>query len=95
MSGMAFGSWFAGVIFDHFGFYAPAFGFGVMFNLANLALVSFLLFRQSTHRRFVGDTLPVQISNEIAGPQNDVNSELRDHNAVSRRLSNTARAVNP
>jgi len=68
MSGMAFGSWFAGAIFDHFGFYAPAFGFGVMFNIANLALVSFLLFRQSIHRRFVGDTLPVQISNENAEP---------------------------
>jgi MFS family permease len=68
MSGMAFGSWFAGRIYDHFGFYAPAFGSGVMFNLANLALVSFLLFRQSIHRRFVGDTLPIQISNEIVGP---------------------------
>jgi hypothetical protein len=30
--------------------------------------VSFLLFRQSIHRRFVGDTLPIQISNEIVGP---------------------------
>lgn len=39
-----------------------------MFNIANLALVSFLLFRQSIRRRFVGDTLPVQISNEIAEP---------------------------
>jgi len=95
MSGMAFGSWFAGRIYDHFGFYAPAFVSGVLFNLVNLALVSFLLFRQSIHRRFVGDTLRVHISNEIAGPQNDVNSELTDHNAVGRRLSITARAVNP
>ena len=59
MSGMAFGSWFAGIVYDHFGFYAPAFGSGVMFNLANLGLVSFLLFRQSIHRRFVGGTLPI------------------------------------
>jgi MFS family permease len=47
MSGMAFGSWFAGRIYDHFGFYAPAFGSGVVFNLANLALVGFLVMRQS------------------------------------------------
>jgi MFS family permease len=52
MSGMAFGSWFAGIVYDHFGFYAPAFGSGVMFNLANLGLVSFLLFRQSIHREW-------------------------------------------
>ena len=95
MSGMAFGSWFAGRIYDHFGFYAPAFGSGVVFNLANLALVGFLLFRQSVHRRFVGDTLPVQISNEIAGPQSHANGELRDHNAVGRRLSIAPRAINP
>jgi MFS family permease len=47
MSGMAFGSWFAGLIYDHFGFYAPAFGSGVLFNLVNLALVGFLVMRQS------------------------------------------------
>jgi MFS family permease len=50
MSGMAFGSWFAGAIFDHFGFYAPAFGFGVMFNIANLALVGFLVLRHPRGR---------------------------------------------
>ena len=50
MSGMAFGSWFAGAIFDHFGFYAPAFGFGVMFNIANLALVGFLVLRDPRGR---------------------------------------------
>ena len=46
MGGMAFGSWFAGALFDHFGFYAPAFGAGVLFNLANLTVVGFLLTRQ-------------------------------------------------
>lgn len=45
MSGMAFGSWFAGTLYDHFGFYAPAFGLGVAFNLANLAIIGFLVFR--------------------------------------------------
>jgi MFS family permease len=45
MSGMAFGSWFAGSLYDHFGYYAPAFGTGVLFNLINLAIVGFLVFR--------------------------------------------------
>ncbi len=46
MGGMAFGSWLAGAIYDHFGFYAPAFATGVLFNLGNLALVGFLVLRQ-------------------------------------------------
>ncbi len=46
MGGMAFGSWFAGALYDHFGFYAPAFMTGVIFNLANLALIGFLVMRQ-------------------------------------------------
>jgi len=46
MAGMAFGGWFAGALYDHFGFYAPAFLTGVIFNLANLALVGFLVLRQ-------------------------------------------------
>jgi MFS family permease len=57
MSGMAFGSWLAGRIYDHFGFYAPAFGLGVLFNLLNLALVGFLVVRQAAEQRVVGDTL--------------------------------------
>ena len=45
MSGMAFGSWIAGVIYDHFGFYAPAFATGLAFNLINLSILSWLLLR--------------------------------------------------
>ena len=45
MSGMAVGSWFAGWLYDHFGYYAPAFASGVMFNLLNLILVGFLVSR--------------------------------------------------
>jgi MFS family permease len=45
MSGMAFGSWFAGAMYDHFGYYAPAFGISVVFNLLNLAIVGFLVWR--------------------------------------------------
>ena len=45
MSGMAFGSWFAGALYDHFGYYAPAFGIAVIFNLLNLTIVGFLVWR--------------------------------------------------
>jgi MFS family permease len=46
MSGMAFGSWFAGRLYDHFGYYAPAFASGVTFNVVNLVLLGFLVSRQ-------------------------------------------------
>jgi MFS family permease len=45
MGGMAVGSWFAGALYDEFGFYAPAFAIGVLFNLLNLALVGVLVLR--------------------------------------------------
>jgi MFS family permease len=48
MGGMAFGSWFAGALYDHFGFYGPAFATGVAFNLANLALIGFLVLRRGS-----------------------------------------------
>lgn len=47
MGGMAFGGWWAGALYDHFGFYSPAFLSGVLFNLANIAVVGFLVRRQS------------------------------------------------
>lgn len=59
MSGMAFGSWFAGRLFDHFGYYTLAFGSGVLFNVVNLALIGFLVLRQSKLRR--SDSLTVTI----------------------------------
>lgn len=43
MSGMAFGSWYAGLLVDLFGSYQPAFASGVLFNLANLVVVLFLI----------------------------------------------------
>jgi MFS family permease len=43
MAGMAFGSWFAGTLYDKFGFYAPAFATGVLFNVANLLMIGFLV----------------------------------------------------
>ncbi|MGH7067768.1 MAG: MFS transporter [Acetobacteraceae bacterium] len=45
MLGMAFGTWLAGVLFDHFGSYAPAFANGALFNLVNIAILMFLLSR--------------------------------------------------
>jgi MFS family permease len=50
MSGMAFGSWFAGKLFDVFLSYRLAFGSGVLFNLINLALILFLVSRMARRR---------------------------------------------
>lgn len=43
MSGMAAGSWLAGVIYDHYGFYAPAFATGLAFNIANFVIIACLV----------------------------------------------------
>jgi len=51
MSGMAFGGWFAGALYDHFGFYAPAFAAGALFNVANLVVIGFLVTRQAREPR--------------------------------------------
>ena len=45
-SGMAFGGWLAGAIYDYAGFYAIAFAAGILFNLVHLALISVLVWRQ-------------------------------------------------
>lgn len=45
-SGMAAGGWLAGIIYDHFGYYAPALATGIGFNLLNLALIGTLVARQ-------------------------------------------------
>jgi MFS family permease len=44
--GMAAGGWIAGVLYDHFGYYLPAFTTGIVFNLMNLVVVGTLVFRQ-------------------------------------------------
>ncbi len=53
MSGMAAGSWLAGLQYDYFGYYAPAFTTGIAFNVVNLAIVGFLVLRL-TGGRFTG-----------------------------------------
>jgi MFS family permease len=45
-TGMAAGGWVAGVIYDHFGFYAPAFATGLGVNLINLAIILTLSLRK-------------------------------------------------
>jgi MFS family permease len=44
--GMASGGWFAGLLYDHFGYYAPAFAAGLVFNAANLLLIGTLVARR-------------------------------------------------
>jgi MFS family permease len=48
--GMAAGGWLAGVIYDRFAFYAPAFAVGVLFNLLNLVVIGTLVARNRPRR---------------------------------------------
>ena len=48
--GMAAGGWMAGLIYDSWGFYAPAFLAGIAFNLGNLVLVGALVPRHRPPR---------------------------------------------
>ena len=47
-AGMASGGWFAGLLYDHFGYYAPAFAAGLIFNAVNLVLIGALVWRRSS-----------------------------------------------
>jgi len=51
--GMAAGGWGAGLLYDHFGDYMPAFSVGMAFNILNVAVLFFLVLRQRGPRRFV------------------------------------------
>ena len=44
-SGMAFGGWLAGAIYDYAGFDAIAFATGILFNLVHLALIGLPVYR--------------------------------------------------
>ena len=44
--GMAAGGWLAGLLYDHFGYYAPAFATGIGANILNLMVVGLLVGRQ-------------------------------------------------
>lgn len=56
-SGMATGGWLGGVIYDHFGSYAPAFATGLVANLFNFAVVASLVI---AWRRSVGASRAVR-----------------------------------
>jgi predicted MFS family arabinose efflux permease len=43
---MAFGGWVAGLLYDHLGYYAPAFAVGIGANVLNLLIVSVLVERK-------------------------------------------------
>ncbi|HEX3990011.1 MAG TPA: MFS transporter [Acetobacteraceae bacterium] len=45
-SGMAFGGWLAGAIYDAVGFYAAAFAAGILFNVAHLMVIGTVVWRQ-------------------------------------------------
>jgi MFS family permease len=49
--GMASGGWIAGLLYDHFGYYAPAFAFGVGTNIVNLLIVGLLVTWQRARAR--------------------------------------------
>ena len=44
--GMGAGGWIAGLLYDHFGYYAPAFAVGIAANLLNLLMVGTLVGRR-------------------------------------------------
>jgi MFS family permease len=44
--GMAGGGWLAGLLYDHFGYYAPAFAVGIGANLLNMLIIGYLVLRQ-------------------------------------------------
>jgi MFS family permease len=44
--GMAIGGWFAGYLYDYFGYYLPAFAAGVVANVLNFTIVGFLVWRR-------------------------------------------------
>jgi MFS family permease len=46
-TGMATGGWLGGVLYDYFGYYAPAFATGVAVSMINFMIISTLAFRRS------------------------------------------------
>jgi MFS family permease len=57
--GMAAGGWLAGLLYDHYGTYAPAFAAGVVANCLNLLVVGVLVARQRWQSGTPGRGVPV------------------------------------
>lgn len=51
-SGMALGGWMAGLLYDHYGYYAPAFAVGVGANLINVLIIGTLVLRWRTRAAY-------------------------------------------
>jgi MFS family permease len=51
-AGMALGGWLAGVLYDHYGYYAPAFAAGIGANILNILVVGTLVTRQRFRAAF-------------------------------------------
>ncbi len=51
--GMASGGWLAGLLYDHFGYYAPAFAVGIGSNILNMMVVGTLVARQRLRLAYV------------------------------------------
>jgi hypothetical protein len=45
-SAWASAAWLAGILYDHFGYYGPAFATGIVVNLLNFAIILMLVARQ-------------------------------------------------
>lgn len=52
-SGMALGGWLAGLLYDYFGYYAPAFATGIGANLLNVLIIGLLVLRWRKRTAFV------------------------------------------
>jgi MFS family permease len=50
-TGMALGGWLAGLLYDHYGYEAPAFAVGIGANLLNVGVVGLLVLRQTHHHQ--------------------------------------------
>src|SRR3954471_13979025 len=48
--GMALGGWVAGLLYDHLGYYAPAFAAGIGANILNILVIGTLVLRQRQPR---------------------------------------------
>src|SRR5689334_20757384 len=67
-SGMAAGGWLAGLLYDHFGYYAPAFAAGVVANLLNLVLIGALVARQRWNAAPPERAVPIPVPVEPRQP---------------------------
>lgn len=50
--GMAVGGWLAGILYDHYGYYAPAFAAGIGANIVNIVIIGALVMRQRTRAAY-------------------------------------------